>query len=30
MANAMTDLHPGVKRLRPPLEDWNDLLRPTS
>jgi hypothetical protein len=26
MAHAMIDLHPTVKRLRPPLHDWNDVL----
>ena len=26
-ARAMIALHPAVKRLRPPLKDWNDVLR---
>ena len=28
MARAMIALHPDVKRLRPPLKDWNETLRP--
>jgi hypothetical protein len=27
MARAMIALHPGVKRLRPSLHDWNDVLK---
>ena len=27
MAQAMIQLHPAIKRLRPPHHDWNDLLR---
>ena len=27
MANRMIELHPSVRRLRPPLKDWNDALR---
>lgn len=27
MARAMIALHPAVTRLRPPLKDWNDVLR---
>lgn len=29
LARQMIDLHPSVKRLRPPLHDWNDVLRAT-
>jgi len=27
MAQRMRDLHPSIRRLRPPAKDWNDLLR---
>jgi hypothetical protein len=27
MAQAMMDIHPSVKRLRPPKHDWNDVLK---
>ncbi len=27
MAQRMHDLHPAIRRLRPPAKDWNDLLR---
>jgi len=27
MAQRMHDLHPSIQRLRPPVKDWNDLLR---
>jgi len=27
MAQRMIDLHPSVRRLRPPVKDWNDCLR---
>ena len=27
MARAMTALYPAIQRLRPPLHDWNDVLR---
>jgi hypothetical protein len=27
MAQRMRDLHPFIRRLRPPAKDWNDLLR---
>jgi hypothetical protein len=27
IARTMIDIHPGIKRLRPPLQDWNDVLR---
>jgi len=27
MAQRMHELHPSVRRLRPPVKDWNDLLR---
>lgn len=27
MAQRMMDLHPSILRLRPPVKDWNDLLR---
>lgn len=30
MARAMIDLHPTVIRLRPPLHDWNDVLKARS
>lgn len=30
MARAMIALHPAVTRLRPPLKDWNDVLRSRS
>jgi hypothetical protein len=29
-ADGMIQLHPAVKRLRPPLKDWNDVLRSRS
>lgn len=29
MAATMIDLHPTIKRLRPPLHDWNDVLNAT-
>jgi hypothetical protein len=28
MARAMIALHPDIQRLRPPLKDWNEILRP--
>lgn len=28
MAQRMCELHPSVRRLRPPTKDWNDALRP--
>jgi hypothetical protein len=27
MAQRMRDLHPSIRRLRPPAKDWNDVLR---
>jgi len=27
MAQRLRDLHPSIRRLRPPAKDWNDLLR---
>jgi hypothetical protein len=27
MAHRMQELHPSIRRLRPPAKDWNDLLR---
>lgn len=30
MARGMIDLHPTVRRLRPPLHDWNDALKAQS